>query len=257
MNLIPRASRGASATRTTNGWRMEIPAGDASAYCFAQLDDYGGLPRRAFPVQPPFTLQLRARASGNSLPGTWGFGLWNDPFGISLGFGGNPWRMPALPNALWFFHASEENYLSFGKPTLSTQPDNAANGFLAQIFRSPVIPAPILALGGLTALPFLATRKSRGWLRGLVGHTIGEAGVRIHVDVTDWHTYRLEWNPDRSSFWVDEALILETLLSPEPPLGLIVWIDNQFAKFTPQGDIGFGILKNEAAWLEIEHPRLE
>jgi hypothetical protein len=51
---------------------------------------------------------------------------------------------------------------------------------------------------------------------------------------------------------VDDALVLETSVSPRPPLGLVIWIDNQFAAFTPEGKVGFGVLKNEAAWLEIE-----
>ena len=37
---------------------MDIPAGDASAYRFAQLDDYSGLPRGQFPSYPSLTLSL-------------------------------------------------------------------------------------------------------------------------------------------------------------------------------------------------------
>jgi len=32
-------------------------------------------------------------------------------------FGGNPFRLPALPNAIWFFGASKESYLSFKNPS--------------------------------------------------------------------------------------------------------------------------------------------
>ena len=83
---------------------------------------YARLPRREFSARPPLTFSLRARASSESIPGTWGFGLWNDPFGLSLGFGGNPFSLPALPNAIWFFHASPKNYLSFRE-------DKPAQGF--------------------------------------------------------------------------------------------------------------------------------
>jgi len=58
---------------------------------------------------PPCTFSLHARLSGTDLPGTWGFGLWNDPFGLSLGFGGQAARLPALPQAAWFMHASPPN----------------------------------------------------------------------------------------------------------------------------------------------------
>ncbi len=248
---------------------MDIPAGDASAYRFAQLDDYARLPRGQFPSRPPLTLSLRARASGNSLAGTWGFGLWNDPFGMSLGFGGNPFRLPALPNAIWFFHASEENWLSFsnvernGIPlseksgqTHKSAPTIPGNGFLAQAFRAPKIPSPLLASLGLLSLPVLlpnlATRKTRKWLRGLASRIVRDDSVRLSVDQTQWHAYRLEWSSTRSAFWVDDALVFESPVSPRPPLGVVIWIDNQFAAFTPEGKIGFGVLKNEAAWLEVE-----
>jgi hypothetical protein len=73
------------------------------------------------------------------------------------------------------------------------------------------------------------------------------------LDETDWHTYTLEWNPSGSAFWVDDVQVLETPVSPRPPLGTVIWIDNQFAAFTPGGKIGFGVLENtEPAWLEIE-----
>jgi hypothetical protein len=53
---------------------------------------------------------------------------------------------------------------------------------------------------------------------------------------------------------VDNTLVLESPISPCPPLGLVIWIDNQYAAFTPDGKIGFGLLKNtEPAWLEIEN----
>jgi hypothetical protein len=263
VKLNPRFSPNANVTPLSNGWRMEIPAGDASAYRFAQLDDYTRLPRGQFSSRPPLTLSLRARVSSNSIAGTWGFGLWNDPFGLSFGFGGNPFRLPTLPNAIWFFHASEENWLSFQNPkngrthrSAPTMKDVAGNGFLAQAFRSPRIPSLILASLGLLslpiALPILATRKTRRWLRGLASHIVREDGIRVSVDQTQWHSYRLEWSPTRSAFWVDDALVLETSVSPRPPLGLVIWIDNQFAAFTPEGKIGFGVLKNEAAWLDVE-----
>ncbi len=251
VKLTPRFSQDAQVTPLPNGWRMDIPAGDASAYRFAQLDDYTRLPRGRFPSRPSLTLSLRARTSSNSIAGTWGFGLWNDPFGLSLGFGGNPFRLPTLPNAIWFFHASEKNWLSFREGGRG-DPAPTGNGFLAQAFRSPNTPSPLLTLAGIPALPFLATRTTRKWLRGLASRVIGEAGKRLSVDQTQWHAYRLEWSPTRSAFWVDDALVFESPVSPRPPLGLVIWIDNQFARSTPEGEIGFGVLKNEAAWLEIE-----
>src|SRR5215208_1760578 len=154
--LIQRSTPGARVEQISQNthdqaYRLSIPAGKADRYRLAQLDDYAQTPRDKFPLRYPLSLGLSARASSNSIPGTWGFGLWNDPFGLSLGLGGNPLRLPTLPNAVWFFGASKESYLSFGDPagfdaalahgasvqqksTVPTQParhEVAANGFLA------------------------------------------------------------------------------------------------------------------------------
>ena len=238
-DLELKHTKGASVLATGDGYHLAIPSGNKSSYRLAQFDDYAQFARGDFPHRPSLSLSLRARASAASLPGTWGFGLWNDPFGLSIGFGGSPRRLPALPNALWFFHASAENHLSFG--------DNPGNGFLAQVFRSPAFPLGRLLKVGVT-FPF-----SRIKAREYMGKIVEEDGVRLEVDVTQWHGYRLEWSPTRSAFWVDEALVLETSVSPRHPLGLVIWVDNQYAAFPPEGKLGFGILENtEPAWLEVE-----
>jgi hypothetical protein len=98
------------------------------------------------------------------------------------------------------------------------------------------------------ALPF-----SRKATRRLMGRVIGEDGLGLSVDVTQWHRYRLEWRESGVAFEVDDVRVLESSVSPRPPLGLVIWIDNQYAAFTPAGKIGFGVLANpEPAWLEIK-----
>ena len=249
--LTPQYTSGAKVEEKEGQYLLFIPAGDAKSYRLAQISDYAFLRRNHFPNRFPFSLELAARTSSISIPGTWGFGLWNDPFGMSLGFGGNPFRLPALPNAVWFFGASEENYLSFksGLDTASpTRP--AANGFLAQSFRSPKF-HPLLILAGLV-LPF-----SRKLTRRLMSQVIAEDGKTLSVDTTQWHRYRFEWGEKRVLFDVDDVQVFESDVSPNPPLGLVIWIDNQFAAFTPQGKIGFGVLENtEPAWLEIKDMRM-
>jgi len=75
----------------------------------------------------------------------------------------------------------------------------------------------------------------------------------LELDPTNWHRYRFEWSQKRVLFEVDDALVFESAVSPHPPLGLVIWIDNQYAAFTPKGKIGFGVLENpEPAWLEIK-----
>lgn len=257
-----RTTPGASIDKTENGYLLRIPEGDSSSYRFAQIDDYFGLPRRKFPHHS-LNLSLRAKTSGSSLRGTWGFGLWNDPFGMSLGFGGRRWQFPALPNAIWFFGASEENYLSFTSGGRVSRPPLPGNGFLAQSFRSPKFHL-LLILAGLV-FPF-----SRKLTREILGRVIEEDAVALwnaearfrnstsklvnsRIDPTQWHGYRLEWSQRRAAWYVDDALVFESPVSPNPPLGLVIWIDNQFAAFTPQGKISFGVLEGPEASLEVEN----
>ena len=267
--LIPQHTTGASvetisAGRENNAYRLFIPAGTADKYRLAQVDDYAKTARKHMPMRFPRSLHLSARVSSMDIPGTWGFGFWNNPFGMSLGFGGTGWRLPTLPNAVWFFHASKENYLSFRtERTVSDRSETtlapahsagewqskrglAGNGFLAQVFRSPSF-HPLLIPAGLV-FPF-----SRKATRRFLGRVIGEDGIRLGVDVTQWHTYRLDWREDGVTFDVDGVQLFESSVSPRPPLGLVIWIDNQYAAFTPEGKIGFGVLKNpEPAWLEVK-----
>lgn len=250
--LIPQYTPGARVEEIAPGeaYRLSIPAGPADKYRLAQIYDYAQMPRNRFTWRAPTRFSLAARTSHESIPGTWGFGLWNDPFGLSFGFGGNPWRFPALPNAAWFFGASQENYLSFreaGRDDLAP----TANGFLAQTFRSPRF-HPLLVPAGL-ALPF-----SRKATRRFMGRVVGEDGIDLRsgdqpVAATEWHRYSLDWREERVAFAVDDVQMLESPVSPNPPLGLVIWIDNQYAAFTPEGKIGFGVLENpEPAWLEIK-----
>jgi hypothetical protein len=242
--LIPQKIGGGNVERISNGngndaYRLSLPAGSSGTYRLAQLDDYAKTARRKFPWRFPRSLSLSSRSSSSSIPGTWGFGLWNYPFGMSLGYAEDGFRLPTLPNAVWFFHGSGENYLSF-------RDDKAAHGFLAQTFRSPAFHSLLIPAG--MVLPF-----SRKLTRRLLTKVIDEDAIRPGVDVTQWHRYRLEWREDRVSFEVDDVPAFESPVSPRPPLGLVIWIDNQYAAFTPEGKIGFGVLENpEPAWLEIK-----
>lgn len=241
------ATKNAKIERTKNGWRLEIQKGDSLSYRDAQLDDYSQLPRHKFPHRT-LSLSLRAKTSSASIAGTWGFGLWNDPFGLSLGFGGSPFRLPMLPNAVWFFYGSQENYLSFksGQPQ-GFAPMFPANGFMAQTFRAPKF-HPLLFLAGLV-FPF--SRKST---RKLLSKMIDEDGIALRVDVTQWHRYKLEWSQSRVLFYIDDVQVFESPVSPNAsrPLGVIIWIDNQYAAFTPEGKIAFGVLEGGDEWIEIE-----
>jgi hypothetical protein len=248
-NLKVVCSPGSQATLSVeNTWHLEIPAGAGGKYRLAQLDDYSGKPRSQFPWQPPITLSLRARASAEALPGTWGFGFWNDPFSLSLGFGGGTRRFPALPNTAWFFHASPPNYLSL-------RDDLPSQGFLAATFHSAALPAALLAAlspgMALFALP-PAARLFRRLGRRLIRQGAVVIGGNEEFTHSDWHEYQIAWGQDKVTFSVDGALILDTPAAPRGPLALVMWIDNQYAALPPTGRLAFGALPNpQPAWIEI------
>jgi len=243
LDFQTHTSEGASVVAIPGGYRLSIPGTNSRQYRLAQLDDYSRLPRRKFPHRS-IRLRLKAKASANSLPGTWGFGLWNDPFGLNLGFTGSDIRLPALPNAAWFFHASSRNYLSF-------RDDKPAQGFLAQTFLSRAFDWRLVRIA--FNLPF-----RRKLARQLLSSVIQEDGKKIDIDPTNWQEYQLTWNSGNCVFHVNRQIILDTNISPKPPLGLVIWIDNQFAAFTPQGKLEFGIeAYSEPAWLEIKDLEIE
>lgn len=247
LHLASHHTQGSLVSATAPGnWRLEIPAGSARRYRLAQVDDYHQLHRRDFCWQPPLKLSLRARVSAADLPGTWGFGLWNDPFSLSMGLGGAAKRFPALPNAAWFFFASPPNYLSF-------RDDLPAQGFLAATFQSRLVSPVVLALAspglGLAAIP-TGAQLVRRVLRRLVK----QSAALVPGAVTDWHSYTLDWLPDEVAFTLDGQVIHSTPVTPSGPLGLVIWVDNQFAALPPSGRLRFGTLMNsKPAWLEVEN----
>ncbi|MCB9135051.1 MAG: hypothetical protein H6636_06470 [Anaerolineales bacterium] len=221
-----------------------LPPGPSRQYRLAQADDYYGLPRARFPWQPPVTFNVRARASHVAIPGTWGFGLWNDPMSLSLGFG-SARKFPALPNAVWYFFASSEN-------ALSLRDDLPSHGALAATFCAPNLPAWLLASGGL-ALPLLFFRPLARVLRRLTAKVVQQDAVALPLDPTKWHTYAFTWMRERVTFEVDGAQVLDTSISPRGPLGLVIWVDNQFAAWQPDGALQWGVLEGKTAYeIQIE-----
>lgn len=237
MDLETRTTNGARAAEINPGhWKLTIPSGEAGQYRWSQLDDYLTRPRSDFLWEPPLTLSIQARVTQPAHNGTWGFGFWNDPFNTGLGLGGSARRLPALPNAAWFFYASPPNHLA-----LHPHP---AQGFLAATFRSPRIPAPFLTPGLLLA-PLLLNRHTSGWVRSLAGFFVTDRAVNINVDVTNWQTYQLVWRKERVEFFVNDLQIFSTAAAPKGKLGFVLWIDNQYAAFPPQGKLSFGTVPTE------------
>ncbi|MEN6409015.1 MAG: hypothetical protein ABFD44_04800 [Anaerolineaceae bacterium] len=234
---------GGQVTVLPQGWELEIPAATTAHYRVAQLDDDQARSRRAFLHHPPVTLSLEAQISAADLPGTWGFGWWNDPFSFNAGIRGSGARLPALPQAAWFFYASEHSFLSLRE-------DLPENGFFAGTFSAPRVPS-LLLTPGILGLPLLAWRAAVRKMRRAASGIVRQDAARVNVDATAWHTYRIEWGEERVCFAVDGKPVLETGVVPKPPLHLVIWVDNQFAALTPQGRVAGGTLPGPAARLNV------
>ncbi|MCL5428381.1 MAG: hypothetical protein M1347_01075 [Chloroflexi bacterium] len=250
LQLEKRLTQNAEIIETAEGWQLKPGSSRARSYQLAQLDNYSLLSRSTFPHKPPARLSMKARASNINLPGTWGVGFWNDPFGLSFGFGGSAGRLPVFPNAAWFFFASPENHLALhqGLP---------GNGPMVAVFRSPRVPALLLTLA-LPLMPFLAWPLTSRLLRRVVARMIDQEAISLDLEPTIWHEYKLDWERETTRFTVDEKVILETRLSPIPPLGLVLWIDNQYAAWPPDGRIRYGTLPTlKDCWVEIKDLHLD
>jgi hypothetical protein len=230
--------------------RLEIPA-KRQGYADAQLDDHRNLPRRHFPWRPPLRLELRARASGPDLPGTLGFGFWNDPFSISLGQAGAARRLPAVPRALWFFYTSSRSDLALagGVP---------GSGWKAVSLNPPQMPdliaVPALASGA--ALSSLSVIRRP--LMRLVQSVAGAEEEMLPVRLDEWHQYAIDWRPMSAKFSVDGKTVLQAGHLPTAALGFVGWIDNQFATASPERGLSFGIeATSQPQWLEIRDLILE
>jgi hypothetical protein len=226
--------------------KLDIPIGKAGSYRVSQMDDYSRLSRGKFLHTPPLSLSLHARVVDNALPGTWGFGFWNDPFAMGIGIKGSSFRLPALPEAAWFFYGSPKNDLSFRnlEPT---------NGLLASVFTSSPVTSLLLPFG-IPALPLLASKTTARWFRRFASKLIKEESARLRIDTTVWHEFRLEWLEDQVKFTIDNEMVFASHISPRPPLGLVIWIDNQYAAFSADGSVRYGTEENSSpVWLEIKN----
>jgi len=212
------------------------------AYTDAQIDDYQGLARHRFPWRPPLTLTVRARFShpDEELSGTAGFGFWNDPFMMT----GK--RMPTLPRAIWFFYASPPSNMKLDLHT-------PGRGWKAATIDALRWPFLLLLPTAPAAIPLMNVRRLYRALWPLGQRAIGVSEATVEAEMTDWHTYVIEWGVRRARFLVDGVLLLDGARSPRGPLGFVVWLDNQYAIVTPWGRFGYGLLNAPGVqWMELD-----
>jgi hypothetical protein len=201
----------------------------SKGYADAQIDDYGRQKRADYPWRPGTSVTLRARFSHGEgqLVGTAGFGFWNAPFGDPT----VPW--PALPQAAWFFYGSAPTDLPL-----------AHHGPGQGWFASTINARSLKALMLLPAAPFVLLlnqfRPLRQRVWPAVRQRLGITFRPLQTAMIEWHTYRLDWEEQGCTFFVDDHLIAQTPASPAGPLGLVCWLDNQYMILTKRGRLGWG-----------------
>ena len=127
---------------------------------------------------------------------------------------------------------------------------------MAAVYQSSQIPAPLLAFN-LPFLPLLAWPRGSRWLRRRAAQFIRQDSMTIEGEPTLWRRYALSWEKDWAAFFVNDQEVLRTRTRPFPPLGLVIWIDNQYAAWPPDGRIRYGTLPTlEDTWVEIKHLEL-
>jgi hypothetical protein len=226
--------------------RFLLANANAEEYSNAQIDDYHGMPRRRFAWHPPLRLTVRARfsAPAEKLKGTAGFGFWNDPFLMSGA------RVPTLPRATWYFYSSPPSNM---KLDLRTPGHGWKAATLDALRPAAVLWAPLAPL--LVALMNLRPVYRILWPSIQQSLKVREA--IIPVDMTQWHTYILDWGMEASHFSLSglapHSKPLLIAPSPRGPLGFVMWMDNQYLVATPWGQIRWGLLDaEESQWMEVD-----
>jgi len=224
-------------------------------YSDAQIDDYQGLPRRRFLWRPPLRLTVRARFSHpagddsrkltTGLRGTAGFGFWNDPF-LMTGA-----RMPTLPRAIWFFYGSAPSNM---KLDLHAPGQGWKAATVYALHPAALLLAPIAPL----AVLLMNLRPLYRTLWPPIQRALKVREATVEVEMTEWHTYVIEWGVEWACFRVDGETVLVDAPSPRGPLGFVMWLDNQYMVVTPWGRFRWGLLDVPGRqWMEVDRLVIE
>ncbi|MBF0197630.1 MAG: hypothetical protein HQL32_07960 [Planctomycetes bacterium] len=220
-------------------------------YSNAQIDDYRNLARREFLWHPPLSLEVKSHFSrptyqanlhsgiesidkdNTPLLGTAGIGFWNDPF-LMTGL-----RTPSLPKALWFFYASPPS-------NMHTSIDLPGYGFKAATIDA-WKPAFLKYLPAMPLMPLLSSIPSflpKVWPK--VERSIACSEKLLTHNICESHTYKIDWLENHVDFHIDADKVFTSPYSIKGPLGLVIWLDNQYLRLTPRGQFSFGSLSLQA-----------
>ena len=165
-------------------------------------------------------------------------------------------RLPALPRAAWFF---------YGSPPSNMKLDLETPGFGWKAATIDALRPAVLLLAPLALPAVLLINVPALYLRlwPPIQRAINVSEAAVEVDMTTWHTYVLEWEVERTRFYVDamgwdDSEPLLDAPSPRGPLGFVMWLDNQYMVATPQGRFSWGLLDVPGRqWMEVDALTIE
>ncbi len=227
------------ATVAPGHYRLCITS-DGTSYSNAQLDDYHHLPRRDYPWQAPVRVALWAKVPVDAL-GTYGFGLWNAPYSPLA----SPW--PARPASAWFF--------GNGRGDLAWTDRSAPTGFKAASLETRTWQALLIGMGAPLLLLLMKIPALYAWLWPRLTPRLRLAEQMLVRDGA-WHHYEIDWQPDSVTWCIDGQVVHQTPFAPCQPMGLCIWIDNQWLAAGPRGRWGWG-LHSDTSILEVKEIRVE
>ena len=178
------------------------------------------------------TLRLRARFSHGAgadgqpgLRGTAGFGFWNDFFMSG--------RTPTLPRAVWFFYGSPPSDMRLAL-------DTPGYGWKAATIDALRPATPLMLASAIAAVPLMNSERlyRRIWPHYQRALRVCEQIAPAAMDA--WHAYSIEWEATRARFSIDGREIMACAGAPAGPLGLVIWLDNQYLVARALGPAALG-----------------
>jgi hypothetical protein len=110
----------------------------------------------------------------------------------------------------------------------------------------------LLVAAGSLCLPALMLPALGRRLRSLGRRFVHQDTAILPVNPVEWNSYQLDLGVEGVAFYVNANLAFETLVTPSSPLGVVIWLDNQYAAWTPDGRMRYGTLESsEPVYIEI------
>lgn len=206
--------------------RLQVNRGDSDLMALAQIDDYSYRPRADSSWQAPLKFELRMRFSEQNPPGSSGFYLWNNPLPMDG-------ELASLRFLKWigFYRVSEASDVSFF-------PEKT--GFRATILNGRW--RDVLAFAKLSFAPKLR---------------IKEVNLENRGDWTQWHTYQIEWYPDKINMAIDDETILTYETKLKGPLSLVIWCDNSCPQINDkQFDLNMTEITTPV-WIDVDYVKIQ